>query len=93
MLLPWCAGLHHKRSVSYDPASEVRADGARGPEAKRARITAECQKQLDAPGSMERFLSLGLEPAGAATEDFGEFLNKQRERFAAIARQANVRMD
>lgn len=41
----------------------------------------------------DRFLKLGLEPAGLTLDDFADFLLKQSDRYAAIAKQANIKLD
>ena len=59
----------------------------------RARLSNECQKVVDAPEVKEKLLSLGLEPGGLATAEFGDFIRKQNERFGAIARRAHIKLD
>jgi tripartite-type tricarboxylate transporter receptor subunit TctC len=60
------------------------------PEARR-RLTAECQKAIEAADVKERLLTLGLE--AIVVNDLAGYLRTQGERFGAIARQAKVRLD
>ncbi len=41
----------------------------------------------------ERFIALGLEPAGLMLDEFADFLKKQNNRYASIVKQANVKAD
>jgi tripartite-type tricarboxylate transporter receptor subunit TctC len=59
----------------------------------RVRLAAECQKALESPEMKERFLTLGLEPPESTPGEFGDFLKKQGERYSAIAKQANIKLD
>ena len=59
----------------------------------RVRLTAECQKALEGSEMKDRLLSLGLEPADSMPDDFGDFLKKQSEGYASIAKQANIKLD
>jgi tripartite-type tricarboxylate transporter receptor subunit TctC len=58
-----------------------------------ARLSSEIRKILETPEIRERFLALGLEPAGNTPEEFAEFLRKQHARYGAIVKQANVKLD
>ena len=62
------------------------------PREARMRLAAESQKILDTGEMKERLLSLGLEPPNLSPEEFGAFIKQQNERFGAIARQANIRV-
>ena len=59
----------------------------------RMRLAAECQKALEATEMRDRFLTLGLEPAELMPDEFADFLRKQNDRYASIARQANIKLD
>jgi tripartite-type tricarboxylate transporter receptor subunit TctC len=59
----------------------------------RVRLAAECQKALESPEMKERFLTLGLEPPESTPGEFADFLKKQGERYSAIAKQANIKLD
>lgn len=63
------------------------------PREMRMRLTAECQKALEAPEMKDRFLALGLEPGELMPDEFADFLKKQNDRFSSIARQANIKLD
>jgi tripartite-type tricarboxylate transporter receptor subunit TctC len=48
---------------------------------------------LQDPEIKRRFLALGLEPAGNAPDEFGEFIKTQSARYGSVVKQANVRLD
>jgi tripartite-type tricarboxylate transporter receptor subunit TctC len=58
-----------------------------------ARLSSEVRKVLEIPEIKERFLALGLEPAGNTPEEYAEFLKRQNDRYASIVRQAGLKLD
>ncbi len=58
-----------------------------------ARLSSDIRKILEIPEIKERFLALGLDPAGNTPEEFAGFLRKQNDRYGAIVKQANVKLD
>ena len=63
------------------------------PREVRARLAAECHKVLQSGEAKDKLLSLGLEPGTLAADEFAAFLKMQSERFGAIAKQANIKLD
>ncbi len=63
------------------------------PRAISGRLSSEIRKVLEARDIKERFLALGLEPAGNTPEEFAEFLRKQNDRYGSIVKQANLKAD
>lgn len=63
------------------------------PRDTRMRLAVEAQKVLEKPEVKERFLALGVEPSPLMLDEFSEYLKKQSDRYAAIAKQANIRLD
>ena len=63
------------------------------PREARAKLTVECHKVLQSAEAKEKLLSLGLEPGTLAADEFASFLKVQSERFGAIAKQANIKLD
>ena len=59
----------------------------------RMQLAAESRKILQTPEIRERFITLGLEPAGLMPDEFTEFLRKQNDRYASIAKQVNLKAD
>jgi tripartite-type tricarboxylate transporter receptor subunit TctC len=57
------------------------------------RLSREVRKVLEIPEIKERFLALGLEPAGNTPEEYAEFLKRQNDRYAAIVKQAGLKLD
>jgi tripartite-type tricarboxylate transporter receptor subunit TctC len=63
------------------------------PRAARARLASECRTALEGSEMKERFLRLGLEPGTLTLDDFADFLVKQSDRYASIAREAHIKID
>jgi tripartite-type tricarboxylate transporter receptor subunit TctC len=57
------------------------------------RLSREVRKILEIPEIKERFLALGLEPAGNTPEEYAEFLKRQNDRYASIVKQADLKLD
>jgi tripartite-type tricarboxylate transporter receptor subunit TctC len=57
------------------------------------RLSREVRKILENPEIKERFLALGLEPAGNTPEEYAEFLKRQNDRYASIVKQAGLKLD
>ena len=57
------------------------------------RLSAEVRKIVQAPDVSERMVGLGMEPMGNTQEEFAEFIRQQHARYAAIVKQANVRVE
>jgi tripartite-type tricarboxylate transporter receptor subunit TctC len=57
------------------------------------RLSTEIQKALQAPDIKERYLALGMEPVSMAPEEMNAFLKNEGQRYADIARKANVRVE
>jgi tripartite-type tricarboxylate transporter receptor subunit TctC len=65
----------------------------RDPREARLRLAAETQKALAMPETKARLIAAGLEPGDLTPEEFAEFLKAQNDRFAAIIKQANIKID
>lgn len=59
----------------------------------RARLTAECQQVITSPEIKDRFLSIGIEPLNMTPVEFSDFLRRQSDNYATIARQANIKAE
>jgi tripartite-type tricarboxylate transporter receptor subunit TctC len=57
------------------------------------RLSREVRRILEIPEIKERFLALGLEPAGNTPEEYAEFLKRQNDRYASIVKQADLKLD
>ena len=57
------------------------------------RLSREVRKILEIPEIRERFLALGQEPAGNTPEEYAGFLRRQNDRYAAIVKQAGLKLD
>lgn len=63
------------------------------PKAITDRLSAETRKVLQETGIRQKFLGLGLEPAGNTPAEFAEFMRKQNERYGAAVKAGNVKLD
>jgi tripartite-type tricarboxylate transporter receptor subunit TctC len=63
------------------------------PTAITDRLSAETRKVLQEPEIRQKFLGLGLEPAGNTPAEFAEFMRRQSERYGAAVKAGNVKLD
>ena len=59
----------------------------------RTRLSVETRKVLQDPDIRNRFIALGLDPAGNTPEEYAEFLKRQNDRYASIVKQAGLKVD
>ena len=59
----------------------------------RARLAAEVQRALESPQTRARLVAAGLEPGDLTPDQFAAFLKTQNDRFAAIIKAANVKVE
>ena len=59
----------------------------------RTRLAAEVQKAMESGELRARYRSLGLEPAASTPEEMGALMRSEQERYAAIIRNANIRIE
>ncbi len=57
------------------------------------RLSAETRKVLQDPEIRKRFIALGMEPTGNTPAEFAGFIRRQHERYGAIVKEANVKLD
>lgn len=58
-----------------------------------ARLSSEIQKAMQAADLKERYLALGLDAASSTPEEMGAFMQSQRERYAAVIKGANIKIE
>jgi tripartite-type tricarboxylate transporter receptor subunit TctC len=63
------------------------------PREARARLAAEVQRALESPETRARLVAAGLEPGDLTPEQFAAYLKTQNERFAAIIKAANIKVE
>jgi tripartite-type tricarboxylate transporter receptor subunit TctC len=63
------------------------------PPEMRARLAAEVRKAVQASDLRERYAALGMDPVSSSPEDLGVLLKRERQRYAAIVKKANIRID
>ncbi len=59
----------------------------------RARLAAEIQKALASADVKERFVFLGMDTVSSTPEEMGAFLRREQDRYAAIVRDANIKIE
>jgi tripartite-type tricarboxylate transporter receptor subunit TctC len=57
------------------------------------RLSGEMQKALQAPDLKERLLNAGLDPVAIALDELPAFMRKEQERYAAIIKSANIKVE
>jgi tripartite-type tricarboxylate transporter receptor subunit TctC len=58
-----------------------------------ARVNAEMNKLLADPALRARLIGMGLEPLGGTAQEFGDFWDKELQRWAEIVKFAGTRLD
>ena len=78
----------------YDIGGWIGMAAPRGtPQQITSRISQEIQRIVQIPDVKERFLSFGQTATANSPDEMAVFIRGQQERFAAIARTANIRLD
>ena len=57
------------------------------------KLSAEMHKILASPETKDRLTTLGLDPAPSSPDEMRGFLAKEQERYAAIIKMANVKVE
>jgi tripartite-type tricarboxylate transporter receptor subunit TctC len=57
------------------------------------RISGEMQKALQSPELKERLLNAGLDPVASSPDELPAFMRREQERYAAIIKSANIKLD
>jgi len=57
------------------------------------RLSGEIRKAMQAADLKERYLTLGLDAASSTPEEMGAFMQSQRERYAAVIKGANIKIE
>lgn len=66
---------------------------AKGDPALRQKIYADLREVADQEETRQRLIQIGLEPATLDSNQFGAFLKAEHEKWGAIIRQRNIRLD
>jgi tripartite-type tricarboxylate transporter receptor subunit TctC len=78
----------------YDAAAWIGYAAPAGtPREVIARIAAEIQRALQGGELRERMLNAGLDPASTKPEDMPGFMKREQDRYAAIIRNANIKLE
>ena len=63
------------------------------PREARQKLAAATQKSLETPEIRARLIAAGLEPGDLTPEEFADYMKKQGERFGAIIKAANIKVE
>jgi len=66
---------------------------AKMPAAVTQRLNAEIGKALASPGLQQRLVAEAIEPMPMSPEQFGDFIKAELNRYVALARERNIRLD
>ena len=66
---------------------------ARTPRAIVTQLNTQIAKALREPDLQQRLVDFGVRPIGSTAEAFAEFLRKDRTKWDAVIRAANIRLD
>jgi tripartite-type tricarboxylate transporter receptor subunit TctC len=57
------------------------------------RLAAEVQKAMQSPDVKERYIALGMDTAFNTPDEMNAMLKKEQDRYGAIVKKANVKVD
>jgi len=58
-----------------------------------ARLSAEIQKALQSGDLKDRMVNIGLDPVSSTPDEMAAFMRREQERYAAIIKAANIRLE
>jgi tripartite-type tricarboxylate transporter receptor subunit TctC len=80
--------------ANYDAAGWIGYAAPQGtPPEIIKRLSAEIQKALQSSELKERYVALGLEPVATTPDEMAAFMRREQERYGAIIRAANIRIE
>jgi tripartite-type tricarboxylate transporter receptor subunit TctC len=78
----------------YDAAAWIGYAAPAGiPREILVRLSTEIQKALQGSELKERLLNAGLDPASSTPEELPAFMRREQERYAAVIKSANIRLE
>jgi tripartite-type tricarboxylate transporter receptor subunit TctC len=78
----------------YDAAAWIGYAAPAGiPREILARLSAEIQRALQGNELKERLLKAGLDPASSTPEELPAFMRREQERYAAVIKSANIKLE
>src|SRR6266545_1991887 len=92
--LPDVPPLAETAGIPYDAAAWIGYAAPAGtPREVRARLSAEIQKALKADDMKQRMVNVGLDAVSSSPEEMAAFMRREQDRYAAIIRNANIRIE
>jgi tripartite-type tricarboxylate transporter receptor subunit TctC len=78
----------------YDAAAWIGYAAPAGiPREALTRLSAEIRKALESGDMKEKLLNAGLDPVSSTPEELPAFMRKEQERYAAVIRNANIKVE
>jgi tripartite-type tricarboxylate transporter receptor subunit TctC len=78
----------------YDAAAWIGYAAPAGiPREALVRLSAEIRKALESGDMKEKLLNAGLDPVASTPEELPAFMRKEQERYAAVIRNANIKLE
>src|SRR5947208_6497039 len=78
----------------YDAAAWIGYAAPAGtPRDVLARLSAEIQKALQSGDLKDRMVNIGLDPVSSTPDEMAAFMQREQERYAAIIKAANIRLE
>ena len=93
--LPDVAPLAESAGLTgYDAAAWIGYAAPAGtPREVLARLSAEIQKALQSPDLKQRMVNIGLDAVATTPDEMGAFMRREDERYGAIIKAANIRIE
>jgi len=92
--LPEVAPLGEATGLSYEAAAWVGYAAPPGtPREVVSRLSSEIRKIMDSEEIKQRFVVLGMDTASSTPEEMAAFMRREQERYGAIIRNANIKVE
>jgi len=92
--LPEVAPLAEATGLSYEAAAWVGYAAPPGtPREVVSRLSSEIRKIMGSEEIKERFIALGMDTASSTPEEMAAFMRREQERYGAIIRKANIKVE
>jgi tripartite-type tricarboxylate transporter receptor subunit TctC len=92
--MPEIPTLAEAADLDYDAGAWIGYAAPAGiPREILLKLSAEMQKALQAPELKEKLLNAGLDPASSTPDELPAFMRREQERYAAVIKNANIRVE
>jgi len=92
--LPDVPALGEAAGIDYDAAAWIGYSAPHGtPREVLQRLSEEIRRALQSGELRQRYVALGLDPVATTPDEMTAFLRREQERYAAIIKSANIRLE